>query len=396
MIATPSSHAEVLIVGAGIGGLTLAHALIQKGISVRILERAPALENVGAGIQIPPNAMKVLRAIDLEDAIKKHAFQPKAIEARMGKSGRHIFNIPLAHAAENRWGAPYLHIHRADYIAALSGQLPAGVLDLNARVTGYENQEDGVSVKITDGQEIWCKYLVGADGIRSSIREQMLGPDVPQFTGNMAWRAVVPTDRLGEFAPNPTACAWFGPGRHAVTYRLGVDGEITNFVGVVEQEAWQEEGWSIPGEQADVLADFSGWHPTLTTLIKNADNFKRWALFDRAPLDHWVDGRVVLMGDAAHPMLPFLAQGAAMAVEDAWVLAETISNGQPLAAYENLRLARTSKVQAASRGNMGLFHKSSLLSQLMTYGPMWLAGKLDPNIVHRRMDWLYGFDVTTE
>lgn len=396
MSAEPLSYKDVIIIGAGIGGLTLAHALIQQGLSVQILERAPALEKIGAGIQVPPNAMKVLRAIDLDGLIKSHAFQPVAIQARMGRSGRSVFDIPLAHAAENRWGAPYLHIHRADYISALSGQLPGGVLHLNCCVMGYDNTDDGVSVTLKDGQTLWCRYLVGADGIRSSTRAQMLGPDAPRFTGNMAWRAVVPTAELGEFAPAPTACAWFGPKRHAVTYRLGADGDLTNFVGVVEQDSWQAEGWSIPGERQDVLADFQGWHPIIQMILKKAVHFHRWALFDRLPLERWVDGRVVLLGDAAHPMLPFLAQGAAMAVEDAWVLAETLSGEGDLLAYQNQRLDRTSKVQAASRKNMGLFHKSSLFSQLGTYGPMWLAGKLDPNIVHRRMDWLYGHDVTAE
>ena len=389
-----TSYADVLIVGAGIGGLTLAHALIQEGLSVNVLERASTLEHVGAGIQIPPNAVKVLRAIDLDHVIKKHAFQPKAIEARMGQSGRAVFDIPLAHAAENRWGAPYFHIHRADYIAALSGHLPGHVIELNSRVTAYENQDDGVSVTLADGRQTWCKYLIGADGIRSTLREQMLGPDAPNFTGNMAWRAVVPTERLGNLSPNPTACAWFGPKRHAVTYRLGPHGELTNFVGVVEQDSWREEGWSILGTREDALADFKNWHPVIQNILNQADDFHRWALFDRAPLERWVDGRVALMGDAAHPMLPFLAQGAAMAVEDAWVLAQVISEGRPLTEYENQRLPRTSKVQAASRANMGLFHKSSLPAKLATYGPMWLAAKLDPNIVHRRMDWLYGHDVT--
>lgn len=394
MSAAPKRQIEVLIIGAGIGGLTLAHALLQHGKTVRILESAPALENVGAGIQIPPNAMKVLRALDLDEAVRKYAFEPKAIEARMGQSGRHIFDIPLAETAEKRWGAPYLHIHRAHYISALAESLPKSVLQLNARVIGYDQSDKNISVKLADGTSINTSYLIGADGIKSIIRDQILGPDTPQFTGNMAWRAVIPIRRLDGKLPNPTACAWFGPGRHAVTYRLGVDGELVNFVGVVEQEAWREEGWSIPGEKTDALKDFKGWHPVITTLIKNAESLNRWALFDRAPLAKWVEGRVALMGDAAHPMLPFLAQGAAMAVEDAWVLAKTISDARDLIEYQNQRLDRTVKVQAASRANMGLFHKSSRLTQVSTYGPMWLAGKMLPNIVHRRMDWLYGYDET--
>jgi len=396
MSEKPASKIDVIIAGAGIGGLTLAQALLQRGMTVRILESAPVLKPVGAGIQIPPNAMNVLRALGLDTAVTARAFQPIAIEARIGMSGRTIFEIPLAETAETRWGAPYLHIHRAEYISALSENLPYGVLHLNARVTRYEVEDDAVLVELADGTEMRGQYLVGADGIRSTIRKQMLGLDAPTFTGNMAWRTIVPIDRLGDLAPNPTACAWFGPRRHAVTYRLGAKGELVNFVGVVEQDAWQEEGWSIPGDKADALKDFAGWHPVITNLIKNADEIYRWALFDRPPLDRWVDGRVALMGDAAHPMLPFLAQGAAMAVEDAWVLAEAISNGQDLIRYQDQRLPRTSKVQAASRANMGLFHKSSRPSQLATYGPMWLAGKLIPTLVHRRMDWLYGHDVTED
>ena len=387
-----SADLDVLIIGAGIGGLTLAHALIQRGKNVRVLESAPALETVGAGIQISPNAVKVLRALGLEKAVTANAFQPRAIEARMGRSGRPVFNIPLAEYAEKRWGAPYLHIHRADYIAALSEGLPEDTIELNARVKSYQHAADDVSVTLVNEREFSAQYLIGADGIRSVIRGQMLGLDAPKFTGNMAWRAVVSAARLGEFVPNPTACAWFGPNRHAVTYRLGAQGQRVNFVGVVEQESWQEEGWSLQGDKDEALKDFAGWHPVIHNLLENADELHRWALFDRTPLEKWVDGRVALMGDAAHPMLPFLAQGAAMAVEDAWVLAEVIASGQDLSAYQKLRLLRTSKVQAASRANMGLFHKASLPAQLLTYGPMWAAGKLVPAFVHRRMDWLYGFD----
>ena len=395
MSVKPAPQIDVLIVGAGIGGLTLAHALLRRGTTVQILESAPALKPVGAGIQIPPNAMKVLRKLDLDAAVAARAFRPVAIEARMGKSGRPVLEIPLAEASVKRWSAPYLHIHRAEYISALAETLPDGILHLNVCVTGYAVETDGVTVALADGTQIRSKYLVGADGIRSVIREQMLGQGRPEFTGNMAWRAVVPVERLGSLVPNPTACAWFGPGRHAVTYRLGAEGQLVNFVGVVEQESWQEEGWSILGEKADALKDFEGWHPVICNLIENADELYRWALFDRPPLERWVDGPVALMGDAAHPMLPFLAQGAAMAVEDAWVLAEVICNDQDLTAYQTRRLSRASKVQAASRANMGLFHKSTLPSQLMTYGPMWLAGKLLPNIVHRRMDWLYGYNATS-
>ena len=285
MATMGSAELDVLIIGAGIGGLTLAQALTQRGKTVRVLESALALENVGAGIQIPPNAVKVLRALGLEGPVTAYAFQPRAIEARMGRSGRPVFDISLVDEAEKRWGAPYLHIHRADYISALSKDLPEGTIQLNARVKSYANTANDVSVTLLDGCKFTAQYLIGADGIRSVVRTQMLGSDVPQFTGNMAWRATVPAERLGDLVPNPTACAWFGPNRHAVTYRLGAQGQLVNFVGVVEQESWQEEGWSLQGERAEALNDFAGWHPVIRNLLENADELHRWALFDRAPLE---------------------------------------------------------------------------------------------------------------
>lgn len=387
---------KIIISGAGIGGLTLALACLQRGINVVLLEATSELREVGAGIQVPPNAMKVLRALGLDEVISERAFRPRSIEARMGESGRAVFSIPLADAAEARWGAPYFHIHRAHYIAALASRLPDGVLRLGATLSRYELTETGVRVILETGDVITADALVGADGIKSTVREQMLGPQPARFTSNVAWRAVVPMERLGEHAPRPTACAWFGQGKHAVTYRLGPNGELANFVGVVERQDWREEGWSVEGSREEALADFAGWHPTITTLIETAETLNRWALFDREPLTQWSEGPVTLMGDAAHPMLPFLAQGAAMAVEDAWVLAEALSKAEPPEAfksYQSKRLSRTAKVQRASRANMTTFHKRTRAAQLATYGPMWLAGRMIPSIVHRRMDWLYGYDV---
>ena len=398
-----SNRLKVLISGGGIGGLTAALCCLHFGHEVTVLEQASELGEVGAGIQLPPNAMKVFDALGLSGAIAKNAFRPAAIEARMGESGRPIFTIPLAEQAIARWGAPYLHIHRADYVEALRKALvekAADVLRLGAPVKNYHNSENGVSVRLGDGEIVSGDILIGADGIKSAIREQMIGPEKAVFTGNVAWRGVVPLAALRPNVPNPTACAWMGKGRHAVTYRLR-GGVLANFVGVVERDDWTNEGWRETGPKSEAIEDFEGWHPVITALIKSIpqDSLFRWALFDRPPLPQWVDGRVALLGDAAHPMLPFLAQGAAMAVEDSWVLAQQISQmpspiSQSLKAYEGLRLGRTSRVQAASRANMKTFHKPTRLGQISTYGPMWMAGKVLPSIVHKRMDWLYGYDVT--
>ncbi len=394
---------KVLIVGGGIGGLTAALCCLHFGHDVTVFEQAVELGDVGAGIQLPPNAMKVFEALGLADSISENAFRPKAIEARMGESGRYIFTIPLAQQAVDMWGSPYLHIHRADYIEALKKALTARspqALRLGSTVTEFRDQDAGVTLTLSDGSEFTGDVLIGADGIKSRVRETLFGADTPRFTGNVAWRAVVPMDSLTSHVPNPTACAWMGRGRHAVTYQLRC-GQLANFVGVVERDDWREEGWTEKGNVEDALRDFEGWHPVITDLIQSIEpnSLFRWALFDRPPLAKWSTGHVTLLGDAAHPMLPFMAQGAAMAVEDSWVVAREISQStrpltESLEVYQHLRLDRTRKAQAASKANMKTFHQRSRWGQLKTYGPMWAAGKTMPTIIHKRMNWLYGFDVT--
>ncbi|MEM9599987.1 MAG: FAD-dependent monooxygenase [Pseudomonadota bacterium] len=392
---------KVLIAGAGIGGLTAALCCLHHGLEPCIIERAHKLSEVGAGIQIPPNAMRVFEAIGLNDAIRRDSFAPDAIEARMGRSGRHLFRIPLQDHALSRWGAPYLHMHRADYVHALADTLhqrAPGALQLGLSVQSFTQTEHGVTVQCEGGKTYSGDALIGADGIHSAVREQMLGPEAPRFTGNVAWRAVVPMDPLRDYAPPPTACLWMGPNRHAVTYRLR-RGELVNLVAVVERDDWQSESWSSQGDVHDALADFEGWDPVIIRILEQADTLYRWALFDRDPLPQWTDGRVSLLGDAAHPMLPFMAQGAAMAVEDAWALSAELAGlrtdiSEALRRYQDRRLARTARVQAGSRANAQTFHKATRTSQLMTYGPMWLAGHIMPHAIHARQDWLYSHDET--
>jgi salicylate hydroxylase len=394
---------RVIIVGGGIGGLTAALAFHAFGWKVDVLERAPALSEVGAGIQISPNGMKVFRALGIEDQVAQNAFQPKALEMRFGRSGRQIFEIEARQAIYERWGAPYLHLHRADLVATLTELLLArqpSSVHLNAVCTGYENTGDAVRATLASGEVLEADLLVGADGIHSIIRTQMLGPDRPEFTGNTAWRAVVPMEILGDLAPPPTACIWVGARKHAVTYRLR-GGTLANFVGIVESDDWTSESWTEAGTKDQVLSDFAGWHPVITKLIESAGAHYRWALFDRKPLDQWVDGRAVLLGDACHPTLPFQAQGAVMAIEDAYLLAMLCSDDQydmaeALKLYFETRLPRTSSVQAASRGNAKLFHRRTPLSRAMTYGPMWVAGKIAPGIIRSQQDPFYAYDVREE
>lgn len=392
---------KAVIAGGGIGGLTAALCFHKFGWDVELCEQAAEIREIGAGIQISPNGMQVLRALELDQQIEAIGFRPRASQLRMGKSGRPIVTASTQ-AYEARFGAPYLHIYRPDLISVLKDavldRLPQAI-KTGVSVTGYGQNDREAWLTLDDGLKCKGDIIVGADGIRSTIRAQMIGQDKPDFTGNTAWRAVVPVSKLGRNCPLPVSSIWLGEGKHAVTYLLR-GGQLANFVGVVERDDWKNERWTELGDKADALADFAGWHPVVTTLLEQADEHYRWALFDRAPLDQWAEGRAVLLGDACHPMLPFMAQGAAQAIEDGYVLARNLAeqndHKNALDRYFALRQKRTAKIQAAARANMSIFHQRSSAGKLKTFGPMWLADKLKPDIADDRLDWVYGFDVTAE
>jgi len=391
---------HVLVVGGGIGGLTAALALEKRGHKVAVAEQSGVIGEVGAGLQLSPNAMKVINALGVGARVMMDAFRPQAAEMRWGKGGAKIFDFPLRKAAVNRWGAEYIHVHRADLIQALKEELLARAPDallLGRRFEGYENRGDRIVAHFTGGETLEADLLVGADGIHSAVREQMLGPDAPRFTGCIAWRATAPVTALGGKTPPQTACVWAGPRRHAVTYLLR-RGSLVNFVGVVEHKTPGEESWTATGAKEQALKDFRQWHPSVRAVIEAADTMNRWALFDRKPLEKWSDGRAVLLGDACHPMLPFLAQGAAMAIEDAWALAACLAAEADvpaaLTAYEARRKPRVSKVQAGARSNAKLFHRGNPLSRAGTYVPMWMAAQAAPGFILSRNDWIYAHDET--
>jgi salicylate hydroxylase len=390
---TGRSTGHALVVGAGIGGLATALALGRTGWRVTVLEQAAVIGEIGAGIQLSPNGVRVLDSLGVLDGLRPTTFRPDAIEMRLGRSGRQVFRVELAETALRRWGAPYLHVHRADLVDALLAGTVGSGLDITVRtgtaVRSYEQSQDQVTALLDSGGRVSGDLLVGADGIHSVIRGRMLGAGKPRFTGHVAWRVTVPAGRLGGDVPPPTACLWVGDRRHAITYRLR-GGALANLVAVVEREEWRGESWTERGTRRDALADFEGWHPTVTTTLRQADAHYRWALFDREPLENWTDGRVALLGDACHPMLPYLAQGATMAIEDARVLAHRLEGTddvpRALLSYAAARRPRTARVQAGSRQNGQRFHQGDSSA----YVPLWFLGKLAPRLYHRRLDWLYG------
>lgn len=391
---------HVLISGGGIGGLTAALAFLKCGHRVTVFEQSPILDEVGAGLQISPNGMRVFEALGVGARVERDAFRPRAQELRYGKGGGLILSIPLRDASRARWGGEYLHVHRADLVEALAGALEdrePEALQLGRRVVSYTQDAGSVAAHLEDGSAVTGDLLIGADGIHSPIRAQMIGPDKPRFTGNVAWRAVVPVSELGADAPPETACVWVGPRRHAVTYRLR-RGSLANLVAVVESKTPESESWTATGAREQALKDFKRWSPVIRSIIEKAPVLNRWALFDRMPLERWSDGRVVLMGDACHPMLPFLAQGAVMAIEDAYVLAQLVTRTEDLQGalqtYEVQRKPRTSRVQAGARSNAALFHKGDPISRFAAFGPIWMAGQFLPSVAHGQYDWIYKHDVT--
>ena len=386
---------KVIIAGAGLGGLTAAACLLKLGFKVRVYEQSPVLGEVGAGIQSSANAVKVLHHLGLRDGLEKIGVRPKAFEFRRFDTAELMHRIPLGDHHETSHGAPYFHLHRADLHTLLVQavfRLDPNCIVLGARALRFAESSDSVTLILVDGTRVSGDVLVGADGIKSPVRSQMLGETPARFTGDNAWRAVVPVERLPADIMDRVSTVWCGPKKHAVMYYLR-ESALMNFVGLVECEQPENESWTQKRPWEALKADFAGWHPTIQAVIEaiDRDGCFRYALNDRPPVSNWSTGRATLLGDAAHPTLPYIASGAAMAIEDGAVLArcldESSSVGVALKRYERARAERTARVIIESAESRELYRIESEDEMRETFRERDLA--------KARSAWLYSYDPLT-
>jgi salicylate hydroxylase len=382
----------ITVVGAGVAGLALARALALRGAQVTVLEQADAIREVGAGLQISPNGAAVLRALGLQSALDSASTRADAVQLIDGPSGDPVTRLDLARL---RPGQGYHFLHRADLIALLlQGASEAGVtLRLLSRIETVDLSGPRPVLRLEGGAPHETPLVIGADGLHSRLRPALNGPETPFFTGQVAWRALIPA----EPAAPPVAEVHMGPKRHLVSYPLR-GGTLRNIVAVEERQRWTEESWTLRDDPMDLRLAFESFSPRVRSWLEQVEDPWLWGLFRHpvAPVWHNPIGAAIL-GDAAHPTLPFLAQGASMALEDAWVLAESLARHDSLAAglaaYQAARKPRTTRIVAAATTNARLYHLSGL-PRLIGHSGLRLLGRLSPGAILARYDWLYGYDVT--
>ncbi len=393
-----ASSRTVIVAGAGIGGLTAALAIARHGLHVTVFDQAQRLEEIGAGIQLSPNASRILIALGLGEQLRRHVVAPEELRIMNARTARVLARAPLGAVAEKRYGAPYWVIHRGDLQAVLIDAVrvhPGIVLNLGARVEDFALNEDGVTVFARSAQhrvEDRGVALIAADGLWSSLRRRLGHRREPRFARRTAWRALARADALMPELRAPAVNLWFGTRAHLVHYPVR-GGSLINVVAIVRDD-WREPGWSAPGERAEILARYRTpmWSAVPRAILAAPEHWQKWALYDRPPLARWGKGAVTLLGDAAHPMLPYLAQGAAMAIEDAAVLAQRLADARddPAGAmrrYERQRRERAARAQRAARRNGIVYQLGGPGAFLRTLALTAIGGER----LLARYDWLYGW-----
>ena len=367
---------QIAIIGAGIGGLTAAACLRRVGIDVRIYEQARDFTRLGAGIQQAPNAVRVLYGLGLRDKLLTRAFQPISNESREYDTGVLTNAFPLGRAVYERYGVPYFLMHRGDLHAMLVSLVPAEIIRQDHKLTGLDQAADGaMRMTFSNGDTAEADAVIGADGVHSVVREFMFGKEDPRFTGRVAYRTVFPTSLLHGLLVEPCV-KWWGPDRHIVSYFINPRRDELYFVTSTPEPDFSVESWSAKGDLGTLRAAYDTFHPQVRAILAACPDVHKWALVERDPLPHWVEGNVALLGDACHPMTPYMAQGASTSIEDAAVLARCLDGIErdgiagALGRYEATRKPRTSRIQQTSAQNT------------------WLKEPHDA-------DWVYGYDAWT-
>jgi salicylate hydroxylase len=393
------SPQRILIAGAGIGGLCCALALIQRGFRVTVLEQAPQLGEVGAGFQVSANGVRCLADLGLAAELKEMATEASGKEVRLWSTGQTWKLFDLGAESVRKYGFPYYLIYRPDLHGLMERhvrRLQPDAIRLGAKVVGVEQDDSGVEVELEGGERIRGDILIGADGVHSRVRQVLFGKSDAQFTGCVAWRGLVPREKIPAHLQANVGTNWIGPGAHVIHYPLR-NGNLMNFVGIVERTDWQVESWTEKGSIEECLKDFANWHDDVQTLIKGIQQPYKWALLSRQPMTTWTSGRATLLGDACHPTLPFLAQGAVMALEDGIVFARCLAANaeQPdvaIARYEALRMERTSRIVLGSAAAGARFHNPLLADPVEA--SRYVDAEWSEQRVRERYEWLFSYDAT--
>jgi len=391
-MAKPNGQAPILVAGGGIGGLAAAHALARKGFAVRVLEQAPEFREIGAGIQLGPNIFRVLEKLGLKDAVLADAHRPSALEMRCALSGERVTRMPLDGRFIAKFEQPYAVTHRHDIHGVFRKACRDNnlvTLETSRTVTDFEQDEGGITVTLQSGEQVRGRALIGCDGMWSRVREKIIGDGKPLVSGHIAYRAVLKRDEVPNDLWQPDMILWAGPRTHLVHYPLR-RGELYNLVAVFHSKRYVE-GWNAEADAGELWAHFNGQRPEVLRMLERIETWRMWVLCDREPVKEWSKGRATLLGDAAHPMLQYLAQGACMATEDAYWLAQKAAE-QPddlpaaFRAYVQQRYLRTARVQIMARVYGEFYHARGPAAELRNQ----MLGPRTPEESYEGMAWLYG------
>lgn len=368
-----NSPPVVAIVGAGLGGAAAAALMHKAGFNVRLYEQAPSFSRLGAGIHVGPNVMKVMRRMGIEDELNRQGSHPDFWYSRDGLTAEVIARIPLGDYAVSHYGASYLTVHRGDFHALMMKAVPPGIVSFDKRLQSVEDRGDAVHLSFADGTTAQADIVIGADGINSRVRDTLLGEEPPKDTGYVGHRAVIPIARVKGFT-HDMCCKWWSGDRHMMVYFDTARRDEIYYVTGVPHARWDLSKSWLPSDKEEMRAAFAGWHPGVQSLIEASTTITKWPLLERDPLPLWSQGRLVLLGDACHPMKPHMAQGAAMAIEDAAMLCRCLEHTGVGAHAEAFALYRANRSERAGR------------VQKVSHDNTWLRTNENP-------DWCFGYDV---